>query len=407
MSGTSVPYLLDKAAAGERLYFDETLLLYREADLVALGRAASAARDGRVPGRVVTYLVDCTISYTNVCVTRCQFCAFSRSPGHPEAFVTTREELGKKIDELIDQGGTCLVLQGGHNPALNLDWYTDLLRWLRRTYPSIELDCFSPSEIAHLAQVSALSVREVLRELQAAGLQGLPGDGAEILEDEIRERFAPRKQKTDGWLSVMREAQKVGLNTTATMVIGFDELLEQRVRHLQRLRDLQDYSLRTHGNGFHAFRAWTLQQPNRTRTAYLQPAYPYHAMPHDYLRHVAIARLFLDNIPHHQATWSTQGTQMSQAALAFGVDDFGGIAADAVFVPASTAGIGSHLSAERVHTLIRAAGFVPAQRDTMYNLLEVFDEPADVLASRAVHDQPGACLNIGTHEVIPSYIIWN
>lgn len=390
MPGVSTAYLLDKAAAGERLYFDEALHLYREANLMDLGMAANRARQLRVPGRVVTYLVDRNINYTNVCTTNCQFCGFYRPPGHSEAYVRTHEELADKIEELIEWGGTRILMQGGHNPDLTLEWYTSLLNWMRTSYPQIELDCFSPSEIAHLAQVSSLPIREVLMALQDAGLQGLPGGGAEILDDEIRTRFSPKKQKTDGWLSVMREAQKLGLNTTATMVIGFDETLEHRMRHLQRLRDLQDYSLREHGNGFNAFIAWTLQYSELTSIGRSKFKHEYGITPHDYLRHVAVARLFLDNILHHQASWVTQGPKIGQVSLEFGLDDFGSTMLEENVVSSAAPGTYNCMGEGEIHSLIRDAGYVPAKRDTAYNLLHVFDDPAESPRPAPVRHRPRA-----------------
>lgn len=373
MPDTPVSYLLEKAAAGERLYFEEGLTMYREASLLELGKAASAARQMRVPGNIVTYLVDRNINYTNVCITNCQFCGFHRSPHHPEAYVTSREELSHKIEELVAWGGTRILLQGGHHPNLQLSWYTGLLEWLRETYPMIERDCFSPSEIANMAKLSGLSVREVLMELQDAGLQGLPGSGAEILDDEIRSRFSPKKLKTDSWLSIMREAQTLGLNTSATMVIGFDEAFEHRMRHLQRIRDLQDYSLREHGNGFIAFISWTLQY---SELANLRPdtfKNRYGLTPHDYLRHAAIARLFLDNVLHHQVSWVTQGPKVGQVALEFGMDDFGSTMLEENVVSSATQGTRPCMLAEEIHALIRDAGYVPAKRDTSYGIVQVFD----------------------------------
>lgn len=382
----SISYVLGKAAAGERIYFDECVRLYQEADLLELGMAANAARKLRVPDNIVTYLVDRNINYTNVCITACQFCGFYRPPGHEEAYVCSREELAEKIEELIAWGGTRILLQGGHHPDLPLKWYTDLLSWLHHTYPTIELDCFSPSEISHISEVSGLSIREVLKALQAAGLQGLPGSGAEILDDDIRSRFSPKKLKTDAWLAVMREAQAIGLNTTATMVIGFDEEITHRVRHLQRVRDLQDYSLREHGNGFIAFISWTLQYRDMVSLGRrFRDGYPLTA--HEYLRHAAIARLFLDNINHHQASWVTQGPKIGQIALAFGLDDFGSTMLEENVVSAATYGSHTSMTVAEIHALIRDAGYIPAQRDTAYNILQIFDNPSE--PSHTVDDRSG------------------
>ncbi|NJP06966.1 MAG: dehypoxanthine futalosine cyclase [Chloroflexaceae bacterium] len=387
MPGASTAYLLDKAAAGERLYFDEALQIYQEAELTELGMAANAVRQLRAPGRIVTYLVDRNINYTNVCTVNCQFCGFYRPPGHADAYVCSRDDLAQKLDELVEYGGTRILMQGGLNPGLSLQWYTDLLDWMRSNYPTIERDCFSPTEIANIGALSGLSVRDVLIALQEAGLEGLPGGGAEILDDDIRNRVSPKKQKTDGWLSVMREAQSLGLNTSATMVIGFGETLEHRIRHLQRLRALQDYSLSEHGNGFHAFIAWTLQHSEMTSAGRSRHRDQYGATAHEYLRHIAISRLFLDNILHHQASWVTQGPKVGQVSLAFGLDDFGSTMLEENVV--SSAAHHTHMSMleGEIHALIRDAGYIPAKRDTAYNLLRIFEHEEDSPAPMPINYQ--------------------
>ncbi len=377
MTLSAVDHLLDKAAAGERLSFDEGLLLYREADLLSLGMAANAARQLHTPGRVITYLVDRNINYTNVCTTDCTFCGFYRRPGHAEAYVRTYAEIGQKIQELVDVGGTRILMQGGHHPDLQLDWYTGLLQFIRANYPSIEIDAFSPSEIDNFSQVFGLSIREVLQALIAAGLRGLPGGGGEILDDEIRSRVSPKKQTTDGWLGVMREAQALGLATSATMVIGFGEQLEHRLRNLIRLRDLQDESLRAHGNGFTAFISWTVQHSEMTSLGRSRHHESYGATPHEYLRHAAISRLMLDNVPHHQASWVTQGPKIGQVSLEFGIDDMGSTMLEENVVSSAAHDTYACMSEGDLHALIRDAGYTPAKRDTRYNLLRVFEDPAD------------------------------
>ena len=377
MSLRSVDYLLDKAADGERLSFDEGLALYREADLLQLGMAANAARQLRVPGRVVTYLVDRNINYTNVCTTDCSFCGFYRRPGHAEAYVRTYEELGQKIQELVDVGGTRILMQGGHHPDLPLDWYVGLLQYIRTHYPTIEIDAFSPSEIDNFSHVFGMGIREVLETLIAAGLSGLPGGGGEILDDEIRSRVSPKKQKTDGWLGVMREAQALGLATSATMVIGFGELLEHRMRNLVRLRDLQDESLRAHGNGFTAFISWTVQHSEMTSLGRSRHHESYGATPHEYLRHAAIARLMLDNFLHHQASWVTQGPKIGQVSLEFGIDDMGSTMLEENVVSSAAHDTYACMSEGDLHALIRDASYIPAKRDTRYNQLRIFENPAE------------------------------
>jgi cyclic dehypoxanthinyl futalosine synthase len=373
----AVDLLLDKAAAGERLSFEEGLLLYREADLLSLGLAANSARQLRVPGRVVTYLVDRNINYTNVCTTDCSFCGFYRRPGHAEAYVRTYEELGQKIQELVDVGGTRILMQGGHHPELQLDWYIGLLQFIRTNYPTIEIDAFSPSEIDNFSQVFGMSIREVLQTLIAAGLSGLPGGGGEILDDEIRSRVSPKKQNTEGWLGVMREAQALGLATSATMIIGFGEQLEHRLRNLIRLRDLQDEGLRAHGNGFTAFISWTVQHSEMTSLGRSRHHESYGATPHEYLRHAAISRLMLDNVAHHQASWVTQGPKIGQVSLEFGIDDMGSTMLEENVVSSAAHDTYACMSEGDLHALIRDAGYTPAKRDTRYNLLRVFENPAD------------------------------
>jgi len=388
MTYQTVDFLLDKAAAGERLTFDEGLALYREADLLQLGMAANAARQLRVPSRIVTYLVDRNINYTNVCTTDCSFCGFYRPLGHAEAYVRTNAELGEKIQELVDVGGTRILMQGGHHPKLQLDWYLDLLSFIRANYPTIEIDAFSPSEIENFSEVFGMGTREVLQALMRAGLSGLPGGGGEILDDEIRGRVSPKKQKTDGWLGVMREAQALGLATSATMVIGFGEQLEHRMRHLLRLRDLQDESLREHGNGFTAFISWTVQHSEMTSLGRSRHRESYGATPHEYLRHAALARIMLDNIAHHQASWVTQGPKIGQVSLEFGIDDFGSTMLEENVVSSAAHDTYNCLSEGDIHALVRDAGYIPAKRDTRYNLLHVFEDPTESPAPAPIRHKP-------------------
>jgi cyclic dehypoxanthinyl futalosine synthase len=401
MALRSLDYLLDKAAEGERLSFDEGLVLYREADLLQLGMAANAARQLRVPGRDVTYLVDRKINYTNVCTTDCSFCGFYRRPGHAEAYVRTYEELGQKIQELVDVGGTRILMQGGHHPDLPLDWYIGLLQHIRTHYPTIEIDAFSPSEIDNFSQVFGMSVREVLETLIAAGLSGLPGGGGEILDDEIRSRVSPKKQKTDGWLGVMREAQALDLATSATMIIGFGEELEHRMRNLLRLRDLQDESLRAHGNGFTAFISWTVQHSEMTSLGRSRHRENYGATPHEYLRHAAIARLVLDNVLHHQASWVTQGPKIGQVSLEFGIDDMGSTMLEENVVSSAAHDTYACMSEGDLHALIRDAGYIPAKRDTRYHTLRVFENPADSPAPAPIQHKARERRTPAQAEVIP------
>ncbi|NPA90988.1 MAG: dehypoxanthine futalosine cyclase [Chloroflexi bacterium] len=367
----SVDKILHRAERGERISFEEALTLYTQAPLDALGEVAHRIRLRKTDPQVVTYLVDRNINYTNVCITNCQFCAFYRPPGHPEAYVLSYEDIGRRVEELVAWGGTRILMQGGHHPTLPLTWYEALLRYLSERYPTIEIDAFSPSEIDHIARLEGLTTREVLERLMAAGLRGLPGGGAEILDDEIRRRISPKKQRTAGWLGVMREAQALGLATSATMVIGFGEGVHHRVRHLQRLRELQDESLRTHGNGFTAFIPWTAQISQANSLGRSRFRDRYGAGYDEYLRLVAISRIFLDNFDHIQASWPTQGEEIARKALHFGADDFGSTMLEENVVSAASAFTARkpRMSVEDIHRHIRMAGFIPRQRDTRYRIV--------------------------------------
>jgi cyclic dehypoxanthinyl futalosine synthase len=373
--------LLHEVADGRRLQFDEAVELYRRADLLSLGRAAQVARFRQVPGRQVSYLIDRNINYTNVCITDCHFCAFYRpDENHPEAYVLSRQQIAAKIDELLEVGGTRILMQGGHNPNLPITWYEDLLRWLRATYPEVEINAFSPSEIDHIATVENCSMEDVLVRLQATGLAGLPGGGGEMLVDAVRSRVSPKKQDAAGWIEAMRIAQRLGLTTSASMIIGFGETLEQRIEHLLRLRDLQDESRAAGSRGFGAFIVWTLQTEN-TSLGRSRNSDMYGAGATDYLRIVAMARLFLDNVPHVQASWPTQGVQLAQVALEFGCDDFGSTMLEENVV--SSAGTKLRAVAELdLQRGIAGAGFTPVQRDTSYNTLRVIDTVPSPAAPR-------------------------
>jgi cyclic dehypoxanthinyl futalosine synthase len=378
MLSAHIDDLLQRASEGQRLSPEEGMLLYREADLNDLGLAANAARQIRVPGNIVTYLVDRNINYTNVCTTNCTFCGFYRPPGHADTYVQTYEQIGERVRQLVQVGGTRILMQGGHHPDLPFDYYTGLMRYLREQYPSIEIDAFSPSEIEHFGELYGLSIREVLTELKAAGLQGLPGGGAEILDDEIRKRVSPKKQTADDWINVMREAQALGLATSATMVIGFGEDLTHRMNHFMRLRDLTDESLARHGNTFTAFIAWPLQHSEMTSMGRSRFKETYGATPVEYLRHMCIARLMLDNIKHMQASWVTMGPKVGQVSLHYGVDDMGSTMLEENVVSQASHTTHQRMSERDLHHLIRDAGYIPAKRDTCYNILRVFEQLEDL-----------------------------
>lgn len=372
----TVSETLKRARDGRRISPAEALELYRDGEFIHLGAAAHAVRNAKNDPATVTYLVDRNINYSNVCITDCLFCAFYRPPGDKEAYVLTREEFAQKIGELRAIGGTRILLQGGHHPDLKLEWYEDLLRWLRAEFPDIEVNAFSPSEVTHISEVEKLPLEEVIRRLAAAGLSGLPGGGAEILDDAVREEISPKKLKTAGWLEAMRLAHRHGLATTASMVIGFGESYEHRVNHLLRLRDLQDESLAKHGNGFTAFISWTAQLDTVPMSGLARRKGIRPAGAQEYLRNVAIARLFLDNFRHHGASWPTQGVAIAQTALNAGCDDYGSTMMEENVVSQAGASTMRSILVDEMVLQIREAGFVPAQRDTRYRILKRNEEIA-------------------------------
>ncbi len=351
----SLDTALAKGAAGERLDEVEAELLDERAPLLELGLAADARRRALHPDGVVTYIVSRNVNYTNVCTTACHFCAFYRPRGAADAYVLTRQELAGKIEETLRLGGIELLLQGGLHPDLAIEWYEDLFRWVKSNYPTINLHALSPEEIWHIARTSELPLEATIRRLVAAGLDSIPGGGAEVLDDEVRRRIAPLKCSTDEWLSVMRTAHQVGLKSTATLMFGVGEEPRHRASHLRRLRDLQD---ETHG--FTAFICWPFQSANTRLTASDGSA-------HAYLRTNALARLYLDNVPHLQASWVTMGGGVAQAALHMGCDDFGQVMIEENVV--SAAGTTFKMDSEEVERHIRDAGFSPSRRNMRYQRL--------------------------------------
>src|SRR6185436_2568105 len=294
------------------------------------------------------------------------------------AYVNSKEILGHKISEALALGATRIIMQGGHNPNLPYEYYIDLVGWIHQTFPAIEIDAFSPSEIEFMGQVSGKSWLEILTELKAAGLRGLPGGGGEILDDEIRNRVSPKKIKTDNWLGVMEVAHSLDLTTTATMVIGFRESSRHRLNHFQRLREVQDRSLAKGSRGFNAFISWPVQIEN-TPLGRSKYSAEYGATPNEYLRHSALARIFLDNIPHLAASWPTMGAKVGQVALHFGADDFGSTMIEENVVSAAGAPtkVSPMMSVAEIHRQVRGAGFYPAQRDSSYNILREYRTLAD------------------------------
>jgi len=371
----SIDSIYSAVEKGERLSKQDAITLYQSGELSELSRLAHLKRLKAVPGNQVTFLIDRNINYTNVCNSDCSFCGFYRhDPEHPESYVLSRQTIKEKIQEALELGATRILLQGGHNDELPYQYYTDLITWLKANFP-IELNCFSPSEIHQMHLVSGKDYPSILQELKECGLDGLPGGGAEILDDDVRRRVSPKKVNTEIWLEVMKFAHALELTTTATMVIGLGETVEQRINHFFRLRELQDYSTSRGLKGFNAFISWPLQHNENTSMGRSRLSKNYGAQGEEYLRNAAMARLFLDNIPHHQASWPTLGTEIGKAALYSGCDDFGSTMMEENVV--SKAGALTEnkwaMSPEELQAAITEAGFVPAQRDSSYNILRSFD----------------------------------
>lgn len=363
---TSADEMLARAARGDRLTMEEGLRLYQHADDAALRATADSLRQQRHPSNVVTYLVDRNINYTNVCIVDCGFCAFYRKPASLEAYILPNEVIGEKIQELIDWGGTRILLQGGVHPYLKLDYYEGLLRYIKTHYPSIEVDAFSPVEVWNIARIMKMPLDEILHRLHATGLDGLPGGGAEILDNRTRQRIAPHKGTWESWIEAERLAQREGLTSSATMVFGFGEDIEERVLHLIRLRDLQDESLAHNGNGFTSFICWSYQPDNTAMGGSRAPGA-------EYLRMVAFSRIMLDNFDNVSASWPSQGPDLAREALHWGANDFGSTMMEENVVSAAGADVGTCMTVEQIHQQIRVAGFTPAKRDSRYHILETFN----------------------------------
>lgn len=354
-----------------RLSSEDALILYDDAPLHQLMSAAHQRRIAMHGPSRVTYLVDRNINYTNVCTINCQFCSFYRPPGHDETYTQSFEEISGRIAALEEIGGSRILMQGGVNPALPFEWYEELLAHIRTHHPSIDIDCFSPIEIEGIAEVSGLSTLEVLTRLKTAGMHGLPGGGAEMLVDDVRKDVSPKKGLPANWLRVMEEAQSLHLTTSATNVIGFGETNAQRIEHMLRLRNLQDESLKRHGIGFTSFIAWPVQLESNSfgRRNRGQNKVTLGAGSSEYLRHVAVARLFLDSIPSIQSSWPTMGIKTAQMALFGGANDVGSTMMEENVVSASGTTKFSASEVELQHVIHRA-GFVPQRRDSDYTLLE-------------------------------------
>jgi cyclic dehypoxanthinyl futalosine synthase len=339
--------------AGERLSDAEALALLQGGELLGLGARADALRRRLHPGDDVTFIVDRNINYTDYCVSGCRFCAFYKKPGSGAGYLLGEDDIQRKVEETLALGGTAIMMQGGLHPELDICWFERVFSGLKARYP-IHIHSLSPPEIAHIATLSGLTVEQTLRRLRAAGLDSLPGGGAEVLVDRVRLAVSPHKIPTNTWLDVMRTAHGLGMKTTATMMFGSLDTPAERIEHLRRIRELQDDT-----GGFTAFIPWTFQAGNTELQAGHQPATGV-----DYLRLLAVARLYLDNVPNIQASWVTQGLRMGQVALAFGANDMGSTMIEENVVAA--AGVRNQCDVDEMVRLIRAAGRAPVQRDTLY-----------------------------------------
>lgn len=348
----------------KRITKEEAIDLYKHADLLELGELANNIRKKYHPdSKPVTFIIDRNINYTNVCTAACRFCAFAFWPGDKRGYVNSYEIIYQKIKELVELGGTQVLLQGGHNPELNIDYYVDLFKRMKSDFPSIALHALSPSEVDHICKVSNLDTKTVIKKLIGAGLNSIPGGGAEILVDRVRDIISPLKIKSDQWLEVMEIAQGLGLKTTATMMFGHAETLEERVEHMEKIRNLQDKT-----GGFTAFISWTFQKENNPLGKEVKKS----TTSIDYLRTLSISRIFLDNIVNFQSSWVTQGIQIGQTALAFGANDMGGTMLEENVV--SAAGMSCKVSIDEIIHAIHSTGRDAAQRDTQYNILKVIEK---------------------------------
>jgi len=351
---TRLDSIREKVLAGERLGREDGYALVRDAGLLDLGMLADAVRRRLHPEGIVTYIIDRNINYTNVCTAQCGFCAFYRDLPSKEGYVLTKAELSRKIEETIGLGGRQILLQGGLHPDLGIEYYEELFRWMKGSYP-IWIHGLSPAEVKHICRVSNLTTEECLRRLVAAGLDSIPGGGAEILSDRVRQIIGIAKGSTADWLEVMEVAHGLGLKTTATMMFGHVETLEERVDHLMHLRDLQDRT-----GGFTAFIGWTFQPENTAMAGDELTSF-------QYLRTLAVARVMLDNFPNVQASWVTQGGKIGQVSLQFGANDFGSLMIEENVV--SAAGAHFRLTEAEIARAIQNAGFVPKRRTMHYEIV--------------------------------------
>lgn len=358
----NLPNLYAKSSAGERLSPEEGLQLLKHGEMLELGAAADAIRRAKNSQPVVTFVVDTNPNYTNVCNVDCIFCAFYRHEGEADSYTYSVDEMIQKFKETAQKGVSTILLQGGVNPKLPFDYYLELVRRTRAEVPEIHPHFYSTSEILGMAEVSGLSLREVLQQLKLAGLNTIPGGGAEILSDRVKKKISSKKGSSADWLNVMREAHLLGYKTTATMMYGHLETDEDIVTHLESIRRLQDET-----GGFTAFIPWSFKPGNTP----LEKIIPTYATPTRYLQMIAFSRIYLDNFPHIQASWFSEGKKIGQIALHFGADDFGGTLVEENVHAA--ANFVNKTSTDEVIQLIRESGYVPAQRTTLYEILKVYE----------------------------------
>ncbi len=339
-----------------RLTEIDALKLFSESDLLDLAGQADEIRKKKF-GKVTTFIIDRNINYTNICKNECKFCAFFKKKNQAGAYLLTNEEILEKVKETVEAGGTQVMIQGGLHPDLGLDYYENMLLSIKKNF-DITIHSFTATEIQHFANTEGISISETLKRLRAAGLDGLPGGGAEILVDEIRKKVSPKKIMTDDWLNVMRTAHSIGMKSTATMVIGFGETPAQRIEHMKKIRDLQDET-----GGFRAFIMWTYQPGNTALGGEKTGS-------HDYMKTLSLSRIFFDNVEHIQGSWVTQGEKIGSLTQSFGGDDLGSIMLEENVVRA--AGTHFEMSVKKMTDMIKDAGFIPAQRNTEYKILKTF-----------------------------------
>jgi len=369
---TQVDRILKQTLDGQRLMIDDIVTLFESDEIEKMGHAANQIMLRKHPEPITTFVVGRNVNYTNICDVYCRFCAFYRAPGSDQGYVLPDEVILQKIQETIDVGGTEILMQGGTNPNLPFSYYTDLLRTIKQRFPDITMHSFSPAEIHKMKDVSdGLTLEEVVRAIHEAGLDSLPGGGAEILDDRTRRKISKLKGSWTDWMDVMKTAHRIGMNTTATMVIGFGESMEERALHLLRVRDAQDECIANgyDSKGFLAFIPWTFQ-PDNTNMKREK------ATPEEYLKTLAISRLALDNIDNFQSSWVTMGPEIGKLSLSYGCNDFGSTMIEENVV--SAAGTTHKVNIGLILQLIRECGKIPAQRNTRYELLKVYSETDDV-----------------------------